>query len=131
MGADLYELGHVEDGKVLYKEVAGDHEDKLIRIDDKRVDLSEDEHFHSGAAPEHYYTIIVNTEPVVVDHDLLTFDEIVKIAFPVIPTGTDPQFTVSFEHAESKPHAGDLAEGGTVTVKKHGTIFDVAHTNRS
>ncbi|MCC8978304.1 multiubiquitin domain-containing protein [Bradyrhizobium acaciae] len=130
-GADLYELGHVPDGKVLYKEVQGDHEDKLVRIDSPKIELTEDEHFHSGDAPEKHYVIIVNTDPVVVDHDVLTFDELVKIAFPVLPTGTDPEFTVSFEHAKSIPHHGDLPQGGSVTVKKHGTIFDVDHTNRS
>lgn len=130
-GADLYELGHVRDGYVLYREVQGNREDKPVRIDDPKIHLTQDEHFHSSEAPEKHYTIIVNTDPVVVDHDVLTFDELVKIAFPVPPTGTDPQFTVSFEHAASKPHDGDLPKGGTVTVKKHGTTFDVVHTNRS
>lgn len=130
-GVELYELGHVREGYVLYKEVGGDQEDKLVRIDDPTVHLVEDEHFHSEEAPEKHYIITVNTEPVVADHDVLTFDELVKIAFPVPPTGLDPEFTVSFEHAVSQPHHGDLATGGTVTVKKHGTIFDVAHTNRS
>lgn len=130
-GADLYELGHVCEGYVLYKEVEGGQEDKLIRVDHPKVHLTEDEHFHSAEAPEKHYTITVNTDPVVVDHNVLTFDELVKIAYPVPPTGQDPEFTVSFEHAASKPHHGDLTEGGTVTVKKHGTIFDVAHTNRS
>ncbi|MDB5985230.1 MAG: hypothetical protein JWR16_283 [Nevskia sp.] len=130
-GTDLYELGHVREGYVLYKEVGGDQEDKLIRIDDPKVHLLEDEHFHSSEAPEKYYVVTVNTDPVVIHHDVLTFDELVKIAFPIPPTGLDPEFTVSFEHAVSKPHHGDLAVGGTVTVKKHGTIFDVAHTNRS
>lgn len=77
------------------------------------------------------YTIVVNADEVTVDHDVLTFDEIVKIAFPNPPAGTDPEFTVSFEHAQSEPHDGNLAPGGTVTVKKHGTTFDVGHTNRS
>ena len=130
-GADLYELGHVREGYVLYREVDGNREDTPIRIDAPSVHLREDEHFHSSEAPAKHYTIIVNTDPVVVDHDVLNFGELVKIAFPVRPTGNDPEFTVSFEHAASKPHHGDLPEGGTVTVKKHGTIFDVAHTNRS
>jgi hypothetical protein len=93
--------------------------------------LKEDEHFHSALAPEKHYVITVNTDPFVVDHDIVTFDELVKLAYPQPPTGLDPAFTVSFEHANSKPHHGDLAAGATVTVKKHGTIFDVAHTNRS
>jgi len=130
-GIALYELGHVHDGLVLYKEVEGNDEDKVVRIDNPKVHLTEDEHFHSGQAPEKYYTITVNTEPAVVDHDVLTFDELVAIAFPVRPTGLDPDFTVSFEHAKSEPHHGDLPAGGTVTVKKHGTTFDVDHTNRS
>ena len=78
--------------------------------------------------PEKHY-IITDTGPKVVVHDVLTFDELVKIAFPVPPTGQDPEITVSFEHAKSDPHHGDLA-GGKVTVRKFGTTFDV-HTNRS
>jgi hypothetical protein len=130
-GADLYDLGHVREDLVLYREVEGNQEDKLVRIDSPKIDLTEDEHFHSGEPPEKHYIIRVNTDPVVVDHDVLTFDELVKIAFPVPPTGQDPEFTVSFEHAKSVPHDGDLASGGAVTVKKHGTTFDVDHTNRS
>jgi hypothetical protein len=130
-GADLYELGHVREGLVLYREVRGDQEDNLVRIDSPKIDLKEDAHFHSGEAPEKHYIIFVNTEPKIVDHDVLTFEELVKIAFPVLPTGNDPQFTVSFEHAKSDPHHGNLKAGGTVTVRKFGTSFDVDHTNRS
>jgi hypothetical protein len=130
-GTDLYELGHVKDGLVLYKGVEGNREDKPVRIDDDKVHLTEDEHFHTGEPPEKCYTIIVNTDPMVVDHEVLTFDELVKLAYPVPPTGEYPDFTVSFEHARSQPHHGDLAADGTVTVKKHGTTFDVDHTNRS
>jgi hypothetical protein len=130
-GADLYELGHVREGHALYREVEGKEEDKLVRIDDPKIHLTQDEHFHSGEAPEKHYIIIVNTDPYVVDHDVLTFDELVKIAYPVPPTGIDPEFTVSFEHAKSTPHHGDLPQHGKVTVKKHGTTFDVDHTNRS
>jgi hypothetical protein len=130
-GPDLYELGHVREGLVLYREIEGNQEDKLVRIDSPKIELREDEHFHSGEPPERHYVIIVNTEPKVVDHDVLTFDELVKIAFPVPPTGLDPEFTVSFEHAKSDPHHGDLEPKGKVTVKKFGTTFDVDHTNRS
>jgi len=130
-GADLYELAKVHDGLVLYQEVTGDAEDKLVRIDAAVVHLTQDEHFHTGEAPERHFTIIVNTDPFVLDHDLVTFDEVVKLAYPEPPTGPDPEFTVSFEHAKSAPHHSDLAKNGSVTVKKHGTNFDVGHTNRS
>ncbi|WP_213291039.1 multiubiquitin domain-containing protein [Bradyrhizobium sp. sGM-13] len=130
-GVGLYELGQVPEGQVLYKGGEGNQEDRLVRIDSPKIDLTQDQHFHRGEAPEKHYVIIVNTDPVVVDHDVLTFDELVKIAFPVPPTGQDPELTVSFEHAKSVPHHGDLPPNGTVTVRKHGTIFDVDHTNRS
>lgn len=126
-GAALYTLGHVQKGFVLYKEVEGDREDKLVPDDNSTVDLKEDEHFHAGKP---VYTIIVNAEEKTVDHDLLTFNELVKLAFPVPPAGEHPKFTITFEKASSKPHEGSLKEGETVTVK-NGTEFDVIHSNRS
>lgn len=82
-------------------------------------------------AHEKEYKIIVNGTPHTVSTDVLTFDAIVEIAFPKHPTDPNIVFSVTFEHAQSKPHQGTLAAGGTVTVKEHGTIFDVTQTNRS
>ena len=42
-GPDLYELGQVREGLVLYREVEGDQEDKLVRIDSPKIDLTEDQ----------------------------------------------------------------------------------------
>jgi len=130
-GADLYELLEIPDTHVLYREVTGDAEDQLIRIDAAHVDLVEDAHFHSAQAPEHFYLIRVNTDPFIVEHEKVTFAEVVHLAFPTPPGGLDPKFTVTYEHAQSKPHHGELMEGQSVEVKKHGTLFDAAHTNRS
>lgn len=130
-GVALYEMADVPEGRVLYREVVGDREDELVRIDAPEIHFQEDEHFHTGDAPDNHYIIIVNTDPVVVDHDVVTFTELVKIAYPVPPTGADVEFTVSYEHAKSSPHYGDLPEYGSVTVRKYGTTFDVDHTNRS
>jgi hypothetical protein len=38
---------------------------------------------------------------------------------------------MTYRHAASKPHAGELAEGGAVEVKHHGTIFNVTKTVQS
>lgn len=130
-GADLYELLEIPDGHVLILEVTGDAEDQRIRIDAAHIDLVEDAHFHTAPAPEHFYLIRVNTDPFIVEHEKVTFTKVVSLAFPTPPGGTDPKFTVTFEHAHSKPHHGELMEGQSVEVKKHGTLFDVAHTNRS
>lgn len=76
-------------------------------------------------------TIIVNGTEESVTKETLTFDELVDIAFPGHPTDPNTIFSITFEHAESKPHQGTLSKGGSVTVKKKGTTFDVTQTNRS
>lgn len=130
-GADLYELVEVPKGHALFKEVSGDAEDEIVRIEAQQVHLVEDEHFHTGEMPAHLYLIYVNTNPFFIDHNEVSFEEVVKLAFPVSPSGLDPEFTVSYDHAKSVPHHDDLAKGQKVEVKKHGTTFDVDHTNRS
>jgi Multiubiquitin len=84
------------------------------------------EHGHEKA-----FTIVVNATEHTVSNDVLTFDQVVEIAFPGHPTDPNIVFSVTFEKADSKPHQGTLAAGGTVTVKKRGTVFDVTQTNRS
>lgn len=76
-------------------------------------------------------TIIVNGTEHTVPSEVVTFEEVVEIAFPGHPNNPDIVFSVTFEKADSKPHQGTLAAGGEVTVKKHGTIFDATQTNRS
>ena len=73
----------------------------------------------------------MNATEHVLHHDIVTYDEVVEIAFPGHPTNPDIVFSVTFEKAQSKPHQGTLAQGGKVEVKKKGTIFDVTQTNRS
>ena len=77
------------------------------------------------------FKIIVNGTEHTLKNDVVTFEEITEIAFPGHPVNPDIVFSVTFEKAESKPHHGTLAAGGKVTVKKHGTVFDVTQTNRS
>lgn len=77
------------------------------------------------------FTIIVNGTEHEVSTDLLTFEAIVNIAFPNHPSDPNVVFSVTFEHAHSKPPQGTLAAGGKVTIKHHGTIFDVTQTNKS
>jgi len=82
-------------------------------------------------AKEKEITIFVNGTEESVSKDTLTFDELVDIAFPGHPTDPNIIFSITFEHADSKPHQGTVAQGGSVTVKNKGTTFDVIQTNRS
>ncbi len=126
-GQALLTLADIAPSLILYREVKGDQEDQPLPDDDSVVHLKEDEHLHSGQPA---FLIIVNGEEKTVDHDVLTFDELVHIAFPVLPDGTAPKFTISYEGAASKPHDHQLHPDQTVTVK-NGTDFDVVHSNRS
>jgi Multiubiquitin len=73
------------------------------------------------------YKITVNGVEHTVDHEVLSFDEVVAFAFP----NADPNiiFSVSFDHAK-EPKEGELLKGQAVTIKQN-TEFDVDDTGRS
>ncbi len=82
-------------------------------------------------AHEKEYEIIVNGTPHLVLTEVMTFNSLIDIAYPGHPEDPNVIFSITFEHAQSKPHHGTLAAAGSVEVKKHGTIFDVVKTIRS
>ena len=76
------------------------------------------------------FAIVVNARHKTVDKKTLTFDDVVRLAFPDPASGQDVLFTVVFHHADQKPADGTLVAGQTVEVRD-GTSFDVTKTNRS
>lgn len=76
------------------------------------------------------YTIIVNGQQQVVPGPRVTYDEVVKIAYPT-PPGPDPTYTVTYRNARAPRPEGSLVEGQQVEVKKEGTVFNVTATNKS
>lgn len=76
------------------------------------------------------FEIIVNGQKKVVTTETVTFDQIVKLAFPTPPTGTNILYTVSYEDGPHANPQGSLQEGGTVHVK-NGMIFNVTATDKS
>ncbi len=76
---------------------------------------------------EKSYKIHVNGIDKTVDHDVLSYDEVVRLAFGQIKPGTI--YSVTFEKAR-EPKEGELLEGGSVTIKNN-TEFDVDDTGRS
>ncbi len=73
------------------------------------------------------FKVFVNGVEKTVDHEFLTYDEVVQlfIAEPVPNT----IYAVSFEHAK-EPKEGDLVAGQRVKIKQN-TKFDVDDTGRS
>ncbi len=73
-------------------------------------------------------TIIVNGRPREVTGKTVTYEEIVKLAFPDEPSNQDIDFTVAY----ANPHGpdGTLVAGQEVHLKE-GMVFNVTKTNRS
>lgn len=74
------------------------------------------------------YKIFVNGVEKTVESDIVSYEEVVQLAFPV-PPGPNPIYSVSYEKAK-EPHEGDLVAGQTVVIKE-GTEFDVTPTGKS
>jgi hypothetical protein len=78
--------------------------------------------------PSKLVTIYVNTISHQVEKDELSFDDVVKLAFPTPPAGSDG-FTVLYQRGHGNKD-GSLVEGDTIKVKD-GMIFDVTPTHLS
>lgn len=129
-GAYLYKLGDVPKNRALFLKVHGGE----LRLVERHelIDLTSAgiEHFVTGPKPVTDFEIIVNARPRIVHEEDVTFEQIVAFAFPG-PHGPNIMFSVTYRHAASKPHAGELGAGGVVEVKKKGTIFNVTKTDKS
>lgn len=125
-GEALYALAHVPPHRELFREVGGDKEDELIPRDGEKVHLKEDEHFYS----QKVVTILVNGELHEVVETRISFDEVVKLAYPVPPSGTLIEFTVTYRKGPPANPKGTLTAGHSVKIKNK-MIFDVTPTDRS
>lgn len=125
-GAALYHVGSVEGHRELFREVEGDGEDQLIPNDEAPVELTQDEHFYSQ--PD--FRIIVNAEPKEVAARRLSFAEVVKLAFPAPPSGSNILYTITYRHGPKANREGSLLEGSSVKIR-NGMIFNVTATDKS
>ena len=71
------------------------------------------------------YTVIINGRPRKVTSNILSFEEIVALAFSPVPPNAF--FTVTYSHGNS---GGSLTAGKTVSVQ-NGMKFDVTETGQS
>lgn len=80
--------------------------------------------------PHKTSTIIVNGRPKEVSSKVLSFGDVVRLAFDPPPSGENTLFTVSYKRGHGDKPEGTMVEGGTVKVKE-GMIFNVTATNKS
>lgn len=76
------------------------------------------------------FNVVVNGKAKKVNHKVLTFDQVVKLAYPSPPAPGDIVYLVTFHNADQTPRDSDLVAGQSVTVR-NGTQFDVKHSFRS
>lgn len=128
-GAVLYSLAGAGEDEAVFLEVPGGT-DRLIEPDEL-IDLDAPgiERFITAPKPRPKIEIIVNARPRIVAGPDVTFEQIVQLAFPGAPEA-NVVFSMTYRHAKSKPHQGELGIGGIVTVKK-GTTFNVTRTVQS
>lgn len=127
----LYTLSELEPDEVIFRDVRGGVD--ILIEHDETVDLDAPgvERFITAPRPIEGYLIIVNSREETVDNKRVTFEQIVQLSHPNAPPDTNVRFSMTYRDAASKPHAGELGEGGSVDVKKKGTIFNVTRTVQS
>lgn len=130
-GSVLYELADPSPEEAVFLEVRGG-EDRLIEADD-RINLDEPgiERFITAQRPDKGYVIVVNAAEESVPNKHVTFEQVVQLAFPNAPVEANVKFSMTYRNAASPPHSGELGEGGSVEVKKRGSIFNVSKTVQS
>ena len=125
-GAALYLLAHVSAGLQLFKEGHDHGEDSAIANDSATIGLENGEHFRTGKPAG--TTIYVNTDPVVWDHPQITYDELVKLAFPNGPFDGNVRYSITWTKPDGSE--GALLKGGKIKVVD-GMQFDVRNTDKS
>lgn len=130
-GTVLYELAEAKPDEAVFLEVRGG-QDLLIESEAHfDLDTKGVEHFITAPRPTKGFVIVVNSREELVHGSHVTFEQVVALSHPSAPAEANVRFSMTYRHAASLPHAGELGEGGSVEVKKQGTIFNVTRTVQS
>jgi|SRR5580704_92435 hypothetical protein len=97
---------------------------------DKENQVTSTEMVETPEARQHDYEIFVNTRPHRVESDIVSYTEVVDIAFPGHPVNPNIYFEVTYKGAAGPKHDGSLLDGESVKVKD-GTRLHVTQTDRS
>ena len=76
------------------------------------------------------FVIIINGTPHRVHDDVVTFDQVVDLAYPDGGRGPLITYTVDYYNAPRRPSEGKLTEGQRVKIGNR-TVFNVTRTDRS
>jgi tRNA(Ile)-lysidine synthase TilS/MesJ len=79
---------------------------------------------------EHKYHVIVNLREKTVDERYLSFEQVVKLAYPDPTLGKEYDYTVTYDKGPKENPEGEMVSGDTVKIKD-GMVFNVTQTDRS
>ncbi|MBV9865365.1 MAG: multiubiquitin domain-containing protein [Abitibacteriaceae bacterium] len=129
-GRELLELVGRTPDQFLLTLVLANEPDRLIDPDE-HVDISRPgvEQFAVVAKKPHKITIFVNTRPVEVEACELSFEQVVRLAYPT-PRGGNWEYTVKYEDGPCENPEGVLIRGKSVHIQE-GMIFNVTETDKS
>lgn len=126
-GHALYALAGVPPDQQLFRKVPGDAEDEEIPDNEATLDLKQGDHFRTGPKK---FTIIVNGRQRSTTKALLSFEDVVRLAYNEAPTGENILYTITYYRGPRENPEGNLLEGDTVKIK-NGMVFDVRRTDKS
>jgi hypothetical protein len=127
-GKALYVLAHIPAGLQLFKEGHGHDEDRPIANDGTVVELKNGDHFRTGKPEQGSVTIYVNTEPFVWERPQISYEDLVKLAFPNGPFEGNVRYSITWTRPAGSE--GAVLKGGRVKVVD-GMKFDVRNTDKS
>lgn len=81
--------------------------------------------------PDKDLTIIVNTREKTVSKKVLTFAEIIALAYDNPPTGANVLFTVAYRRGQGNKPEGTMVETDPALRIHDGMIFNVSATDKS
>ena len=85
---------------------------------------------HEENGPSKEFTIIINGRPKTVTERVISFSDIVTLAFENPPTGQNIIFTITYRRGSGNKPEGTLIAGETIKIKE-GMIFNVTATDKS
>lgn len=131
-GTQVRQLGHIPHDDKLFLMIKRPWEDEPIS-DDTKVDLARPgiEKFYSAHVDEFKpVTIIVNGRPKQWNERRITYEQVVKLAFPNYIEDEAIVYTVTYTNGPKQNEESSMVKGDIVFIKNQ-MIFNVTPTNRS
>ena len=129
-GTEIRKLGNIPPQEEIFLAIKKPWEDELINNDTK-VNLArpEIEHFYSKEK-QFKITLIVNGRPKLWAEKMISFEQIVVLAFGTYDPKPDKVYTVTYDRGPHENPEGSMVKGNTVYVKDK-MIFNVTATDKS